>query len=31
LNGGLNFDKGRVAAEKDNWIFAFDGAGGGLT
>jgi len=31
LNGVLNFDKGWVAAEKDNWLFAFNGVGGGLT
>jgi len=31
LNGGLNFAKGWVAAEKDIWISAFDGVGAALT
>jgi len=31
LNGGLNFDKGWVAAEKDIRISAFDSVGGGFT
>jgi len=31
LNGGLNFDKGWVAAGEDIWLSTIDGAGGGLT
>jgi len=30
-NGGLSYVKRWVAAEKDNWLFAFDGVGGGFT